>query len=157
MTTKCWLFQGEGYDNALYEFFACGTNASYGPSGYGVGQGLYMDGVRIAGDGYFYKPGASVSEYTTYPLQRTPGRNSGGDCSGCLSAAPPPPPITKYDCLNGQCIAQSTYNTPGLFADLGSCQAKCSLASNNCDGQCITNEEYSQIQSAIAQQQKDCS
>jgi hypothetical protein len=61
-----------------------------------------------------------------------------------------------YDCINGSCIASGQYNTPGIFSTLELCQSKCSLAANNCDGQCISNEEYSQIQSAIAQKQRDC-
>jgi hypothetical protein len=65
----------------------------------------------------------------------------------------------SYDCVNGQCITKSTYNTPGIFATLVECQAVCTSngcsapAANYCpEGKvCIDSSEWSQIEELASQ------
>ena len=106
-----------------------------------------------------------INQFSGAPIQVGSGRSVGGTVTnsirgGCSCS------VTiewrwdenqqPYDCINGECKLASSYGTPGLFDSYDQCQAKCSLNNNSCDGQCITNEEYSQIQAAIAQKQRDC-
>lgn len=37
----------------------------------------------------------------------------------------PPAAAPKYDCLNGQCVLKTTYNTQGIYNSLADCQAVC--------------------------------
>jgi|SRR6476469_5764526 len=154
--SKCWHFWGE---TSPFEVFWCGNTADYadaGPntSGYWPGSDRLVtprvDGVAVMGYGYYYgNTYARLEEVTNFPIVRT-RNSSAGNCDNCIVIP------KKYDCINGQCKESTVYNTPGIFADLATCQGKCSLASNNCDGQCISNDEYAQIQSAISQKQRDC-
>jgi hypothetical protein len=78
------------------------------------------------------------------------------ECPNCF------PSVEKYDCLNGVCIQQTAYNSPGLFATLAECETACGSASNNnCKPPnicvppdycppgmvCLPDEEFSRIES----------
>lgn len=39
----------------------------------------------------------------------------------------------KYDCINGECILASQYDTPGQYLSLEDCQAECGSCSNSCN------------------------
>jgi hypothetical protein len=56
-------------------------------------------------------------------------------------------PDQKYDCLNGGCIPKTTYNTPGAFPSLATCQSGCAKNSN-CTGECVSPEELAALQQA---------
>lgn len=48
------------------------------------------------------------------------------------------PPPTKYDCINGQCIIKTQYNTLGLYESLEDCQVVCANGGACAEGkQCI--------------------
>ncbi|MEH2374014.1 hypothetical protein [Nostoc sp.] len=72
--------------------------------------------------------------------------------------------VTKYDCLNGQCVAVTQYHTPGTYASLTDCQAVCANGGacspgKQCvdpttfcpDGKvCIEQGEFSSIEALIS-------
>ncbi|MEH2193411.1 MAG: hypothetical protein V7K98_12340 [Nostoc sp.] len=61
---------------------------------------------------------------------------------------------SKYDCINGGCIKNSAYNTPGLYASLSDCELACGTG---CSGQCISNSDWSQIEGLASQiRSKEC-
>lgn len=79
----------------------------------------------------------------------------------------------KYDCLNGQCVQASFYNTPGAYSSLSACQTSCGVASPSClppfkcldpnnycppDKVCISQSEWTQIEGLAGQlKSKTCS
>jgi hypothetical protein len=52
-----------------------------------------------------------------------------------------------HDCVNGQCLPRDVYKTPGVYADLATCQGGCAKNSN-CKGECISLEELAALQQA---------
>jgi hypothetical protein len=101
------------------------TQISYAPCYTGVAIKVYDAGVEV---GFrCYQPGSLVI---------TPN-NDGVD------------PAQKFDCLNGGCIPKSTYNTPGVFANLAACQSGCAKNSN-CTGECVSAEELAALQQAAS-------
>jgi hypothetical protein len=68
---------------------------------------------------------------------------------------PPPPPNIAHDCINGSCIPQSTYNTPGIYQSLSDCEVACGTG---CSGKCISNADWAQISGLASQlKNKNCS
>jgi hypothetical protein len=119
----CFRFSGQCVRNDnWYEYYACGNNASFAFNGSGFS--LIVDGVDIAGSGYYYRDGTTQISIVAN-LTPTSGYISSGSCSGCRTVA------KRYDCLNGGCIQHTVYNSPGLFTTLAECQAACGSASNN--------------------------
>jgi hypothetical protein len=74
----------------------------------------------------------------------------------CTSADPPPPPPSpRYDCINGSCLGQSQYGTPGIYESLSACEQNCGPG---CGGVCISNSDWAKISSLAAMvKNKDCS
>jgi hypothetical protein len=65
------------------------------------------------------------------------------------------PPAPSYDCINGACLPQGTYDTPGLYESLEECQTACGTG---CSGKCISNSDWTQIEGlANKLKQKNCS
>lgn len=64
-------------------------------------------------------------------------------------------PETLFDCINGNCIASTTYNTPGIFATLADCQAACGQ-NPGCDGECVSAAEIAALQAAAANARSNC-
>lgn len=61
----------------------------------------------------------------------------------------------KYDCLNGVCVTQETYDSPGLYASVAECEQACGP---ECNGKCLSNEEWDKITSlANRLKSKNCS
>lgn len=74
------------------------------------------------------------------------------------------PPTSKYDCLNGQCVVQSQYSTPGVYSSLADCQVVCAnggacSAGKQCvdpttfcpDGKvCIDQGEFDSVEALIS-------
>jgi hypothetical protein len=135
-----------------YTLYFCGTNAELRPADDVPGRvRLFIDGQNAWGQGYGNTVASGTISQGKLPVVAPYTRGPFGSCDSC--------PDAKYDCINGQCVDAEQYKTPGLFESLDLCRSRCSLASGNqppCDGQCITNDEYAQIQSAIAQKQRDC-
>jgi hypothetical protein len=73
-------------------------------------------------------------------------------------------PNLKYDCVNGSCVLQTQYSTPGVFSSLTECNAICT--SNGCQPPganycppgkvCIESAEWSQIEQLTNQVQSKC-
>lgn len=144
---KCWRFIGQGVGNsAWYEYFACGNNPEYRFNG--SGYNLYIDGQNLGGSGYEYRAGTQqVAEVPR--ATPTSGFQSFGSCSGCEEPLP-----KNYDCLNGNCIESTVYETPGLYRTLEECQIVCGTVTNNeCPPGhvCLTTSEFSQISSLASQ------
>ncbi|BBD69684.1 hypothetical protein NIES4072_29800 [Nostoc commune NIES-4072] len=73
-------------------------------------------------------------------------------------------PQQQYDCINGQCITKTQYNTPGIYNSLADCQAVCSnggacASGKQCvdpttfcpDGKvCIDQGEFASIEALIS-------
>jgi hypothetical protein len=53
----------------------------------------------------------------------------------------------RHDCVNGDCVTKTTYNTPGVFETLAACQSGCGQNSN-CTGECVSAEELAALQQA---------
>lgn len=145
--SKCWRFAGQGVNNdAFYEYFACGVKASY--SSVEDGQGLYLDGERLGGSGYVYRTGTTSLSVVANAFQ-TPNYQSFGSCYNCFVEE------KKYDCVNAACTESEKYNTPGIYQSMSECETACGTG---CSGQCIPNDEWSQIQSLANQlKNKNCS
>jgi hypothetical protein len=60
-----------------------------------------------------------------------------------------PDPEQPCDCVNGGCVPQMTYGTPGVFPNLAACQSGCAKNSN-CTGECIDPAEIAALQQAAA-------
>jgi hypothetical protein len=54
----------------------------------------------------------------------------------------------RCDCVNGGCVPQTTYNTPGVFANLAACQSGCAKNSN-CTGECVDPVEIAALKQAV--------
>ena len=72
-----------------------------------------------------------------------------------------PETVVRYDCINGFCVKNNTYNTLGVYSTLEQCQKNCSSnASNSCQAPnicvppdycppgmvCLPTGEFSQIE-----------
>jgi hypothetical protein len=57
-------------------------------------------------------------------------------------------PDAPHDCVNGNCLPKSTYNTPGVFANLAACQSGCAQNSN-CTGECVDPAEIAGLRQAL--------
>ncbi|MEH2263818.1 hypothetical protein [Nostoc sp.] len=68
--------------------------------------------------------------------------------SGYYGSACDMPVPVKYDCINGACIAKDKYNTPGLYANLSACEEACGTG---CNGKCISNSDWAQIEGLASQ------
>jgi len=58
-------------------------------------------------------------------------------------------PTVAHDCINGGCIPSTTYNTPGIFANLAACQSGCAKNSN-CVGECVSAAQIAALQAATS-------
>jgi hypothetical protein len=121
--SQCYRFAGQGVGNDFwYEYFACGTDASY-QAGNG-GQLLYLDGVNLGGGDFVYRNG-TTSISVVAEASPTAGFQTYGNCDSCGAVF--------YDCINGECIPKTTYNTPGHYETLAACQAECGTCENQCN------------------------
>jgi hypothetical protein len=59
-----------------------------------------------------------------------------------------PDPDQPCDCLNGGCVPKTTYNTPGVYANLAACQAGCAQNSP-CTGECVDPAEIAAHRQAL--------
>ncbi|MEH2136848.1 hypothetical protein [Nostoc sp.] len=137
---KCWRFSGQGVNNdAYYEYFACGTSATF--QAMEGGQALFLDGSRLGGGGFVYRNG-SQSASAVNDATPTPGYNTYGECNACKVV------IVLYDCINGACTPSTTYKTPGLYSDMNACELACGTG---CSGKCISNSDWAQIEGLASQ------
>lgn len=117
----CWRFWAGSSSSPAFEHFACGNSAYYQsiPGHPQNGANLVVDGVVQNGSGYVYW-GPPHADRGIESVQNSNIRRgeSSGSCSACES-------LPGYDCINGQCVVQTTYGTPGMYASLAQCQSSC--------------------------------
>jgi hypothetical protein len=77
--------------------------------------GNFIGSIALKDDPGFYF--GAYTNYCAYPAEQI----TGYFLVGCEA----PPPSSGYDCLNGNCIQASVYNTPGQYSTLADCQAGC--------------------------------
>jgi hypothetical protein len=127
-----------------------------------VGAGTYSVS-SIAVSGCNVKSGGQYGTYARFNGQRFVNPVDGGEwvfAQGSLSISlledPNPLDLVTYDCLNGGCIPQNMYNTPGVFTSLAACQSGCAKNSN-CMGECVDPAEIAALQQAVGNlQSKIC-
>jgi hypothetical protein len=150
---KCWRFQGLNNNGTVsFEHYACGNDAYYQsiPGHPQNGANLVVDGVIQNGSTYVYWG----PPYAQRTLEEMPGvttrqGSSTGNCDGCENTS-----LQPHDCINGACLLASQYGTPGLYASLAECEVACGTG---CSGKCISNAEWSQIESLSNQlKNKNC-
>lgn len=66
-------------------------------------------------------------------------------CTKCQTSVPTNQP---HDCINGGCVPKTTYNTPGVYANLAACQSGCAKNSP-CNGECVGAAEIAALQQAV--------
>jgi hypothetical protein len=69
------------------------------------------------------------------------------NCSDCCSSSLDP--AQPCDCLNGGCVAKTTYGTPGKYPSLAACESGCAKDSN-CIGECVSVAEIASLQQAAS-------
>ena len=136
--------------------FACGSSAGFASiPGHDLnGAYLIIDGAAIPGLIYWGPPHARRGVETADPNNIPSGWGIGGNCDACKN--PPPPPVSRYDCINGSCVDKGTYSTPGFYESLAACEQNCGPG---CGGHCISNEDLAKIRklAAMVKNNKDCS
>ncbi|NJM23604.1 MAG: hypothetical protein HC907_35800 [Richelia sp. SM1_7_0] len=61
----------------------------------------------------------------------------------------------RYDCVNGACVPEDTFNTPGFYENLSECETVCG---EGCSGKCLSKEDWQKIQDlARRNKNKNCS
>lgn len=65
-----------------------------------------------------------------------------------VSAVPFNCDAEKHDCLNGNCVKSTDYDTPGKYANLADCQAGCAKDAA-CNGECVPREKIAELDQAI--------
>lgn len=133
--STCWRFSGSFpyyADNREIQVFVCGDNGYFVPSGNPeyVSARIVVNGVAYPTTGgggeiqegddtefglYFWAGTESVVQVSS-DSEILLGIQIGGDCSACQ---------IKYDCLNGMCVPQTEYGTPGKYNSLAECQQDC--------------------------------
>jgi len=141
---KCFLLTAYPFPagSPSYTWKACGNSSSLAPRTHPHwGQGVYwiVDGVDMFA-------GSLVASGTISVVpDNTPADY--GNCTSCTPVSVP------YDCVNGNCVESSQYNTPGIYNSLANCQAVCGVSSTDCPpGKvCLEQAEYDSINNLIAQ------
>ncbi|MBE9056351.1 hypothetical protein [Sphaerospermopsis sp. LEGE 08334] len=160
MAKKCWVLYGQGFNGYWYELLICADSVTYqfSPTNPYTGNQPwmqpYVNGVLL-GPGSGYVVGTEHAEIVTYPIKDqycpNPRAVRDGSCDACY----PEPPQAKYDCINGACIPDTTYSTPGLYSTLSECETACGTG---CSGKCISNQDWATIEGLAAQlKNKNCS
>ncbi len=93
-----------------------------------------------------YEPGASTAQCSRPTSIWKNGvfqSRYGCNWPGNLTFAFTPNPSVSYDCINGACIAKTTYNTPGIHQSLSDCEVTCGTG---CSGKCLSNSEWASIE-----------
>ncbi len=155
MAKKCFLVWGVNCSGGKFSSFICADTIQT-PAG-GCGTNIVIDGTNYGSNqvnNFVIVPNDDHSRIPAgYPF-------SGGNCSSCNTL------IIKYDCVNGNCVQSTTYNTPGFFDNLSDCQNNCSTNTNSCNSPfecidpsnfcppnkvCVPQDEWGQITNLIHQ------
>lgn len=152
----CWRFFWRPSDpNGHWDHYACGDNPSFlidQTSGYRYPA---LNGNFITRGGAPIEWGPEVGFERIWNAER---KNTGafitGNCFACNEPPPPPPPSARYDCVNGSCLEEGRYSTPGIYESLSECEKNCGPG---CGGVCISNADWAKISSLAAMvKNKDC-
>lgn len=141
---QCWRAVGvnAANDQAASKFYCVYDTITSIPSGVGTRRRVVVDGVTDLT--------IEWRNGLTFQLQTTMV-----NCPNCG----PPPPLSQnqpHDCINGNCLPKTSYNTPGIYSNLAACQSACAKNSN-CTGECVPVAEIATLRSAVtALQQRIC-
>ena len=151
---QCFLLTAYPYPSGSYTWKICGNTSVLKPrtSSSGI-QGVYweVDGVDLFGGSFILSGSVAVVPWDT--------ASDYGSCDSCKTS-----PSIKYDCLNGNCVASTQYQTPGLYQSLSDCQAVCANGGACASGKqcidptnfcppgkiCIDQGEFSSIEALIS-------
>lgn len=156
---NCYVWKGVGADGRTYTFAACATNpnwklAQLQPSGGSGWYAPYDGNTQLIHWWSTAGEIALVQGAEALAAAQTGGGGNLGGCGGCLNN-PPPPSASKYDCINGACLPNTTYSTPGLYQSLSECEVVCGTG---CSGKCISNADWATIEGLAGQlKNKNCS
>lgn len=131
---KCYLVQFVNCANVAGSVYICADDLVYVSSG------------GTCGGGYFY---SASNGYNVGNASEISGSATIVACSNCAGCCTDPLPDGKCDCLNGGCVPQATYNTPGKYANLAACESGCGKDSP-CNGECVSADEIAALQQAVA-------
>jgi hypothetical protein len=120
---SCWRFFGKEYIGNVagpardIELFGCGMRGYFNFGGLPgkIGEAVpVLDGIAF---GFFsYQTGTQSASIVDSVVRTVP--YSVGDCQSCTA---------KYDCINGDCVLQTQYGTPGKYNSLAECQKNCGV------------------------------
>ncbi|WP_143857025.1 hypothetical protein [Nostoc sp. 'Peltigera membranacea cyanobiont' 213] len=139
MAKKCYYITYIACNGATGDAYLCSEGISYVPTGGGCGGGYFL-----SDDLGFNVGNASERSGTVTVVSCT-------FCPGCCTDAI----ADKYDCLNGNCVKDSLYKTPGLYSTISDCENVCGTG---CGGKCISNSDWAQIEGFSGQlKNRNCS
>jgi len=141
MSRQIWMLSWHNCNNVKGTSFICLRTFSTAPGSCGVV--LIYDGVNT-GIGQI---SAFASVVATADRSQCPAGFPfwSDESAGCVPTSVPPD--QPFDCINGGCVAKTTYNTPGVFANLAACRSGCAKNSN-CAGECVSPAQIAALQSA---------
>jgi hypothetical protein len=132
MAKTCYKLDTIGCDNKVYIKYACSSSPIQILSSDHCGN-VWPHDV----EGTFTKYNASSISIS---ISVVPCAECGGNCC-TLNNSP-------CDCLNGNCVPATTYNTPGKYATIAACESGCAKNSN-CIGECVDPTEIANLSQAI--------
>jgi hypothetical protein len=118
--------------------------ANVSGAGYVCSELLEYRSGGSCGGGYFYSPDTGKDASNSSEISGTVTIVPCSNCAGCCTD---PLPDGKCDCINGGCVPQATYNTPGKYANLAACESGCGKDSP-CDGECVSATSIAVLQQA---------
>jgi hypothetical protein len=140
MAKKCYFVQYVNCANQSGSAYICAEDL------------VYLNGGTCGG-GYFL----SVSNgYNASNASEKSGSVTIVPCSNCAGCCDDPLADGKCDCVNGGCVPQATYSTPGKYANLAACLSGCGKDSP-CTEECVSAAELAALrQAANALQSRLC-
>lgn len=97
-------------------------------------QGAFCGSRVIVGGNYYFSYGVVETSASLTLIEVNP-------------PLPFPLPLSPHDCINGSCIPQHQYGTPGQYPDLSTCQSGCA-SNSNCVGECVSPQQLAALQAA---------
>ena len=132
MAKKCYFVTYTNCAGASGTAYLCSADLAYLAGG-SCGGGYFSSSDLGYNAGNASERSGSVTEVSC------------SNCPGCC--VDPTNPNQPFDCLNGGCIPQITYKTPGVYASLSDCQSGCAKNSD-CQGECVSKDQMIQLQQA---------
>lgn len=146
MAKKCLRIDFQNATGHRFQNEFLRPNGTITPEWFAANTITYQEGHVT--DGYYYGckayflvvDGILTSKWAVRP--DPPIEDPGNPNCPAGTVGPAPKPI-MYDCINGKCLPQNNYNTPGFYESLAACESICGFG---CSGKCISNAEWAQIE-----------